>query len=379
MPANLRRVCTQQRLFLSYSSADRAAAEEIAQALAVDGHEVFFDQRALNASDNYGERIRRSIAKADWFIFLISKRSLASGSFTITELGLAQRRWPSPAGTVLPVLIDDEVPISDIPVYLRSVHILRPKGNAAAEIAAVIAASSGVKPRCWTIAAMLALLLAGALGWIWAGFGGNSIADIELQPIERVHFRPLRAPPANTAAPNAPTDWAASPVTVTMMPISYNHRTDPGRRARVLNEQVEITLGERRRNYDWAYVVEITTKACPDWLCVRANAGPETLEPGHASAPRETMFLAAGADVLTWNEFFDYVLAASGPKIKVTLRYTLDLPKGSSSQQVTRQKDCHIDAAKARAAFLGFGFKPSGPVRPPFMQSPCLSEPPAGP
>jgi hypothetical protein len=374
--ATLRRICTRQRLFVSYSSPDRGIAEEIALALTVDGHEVFFDRRSLHASDNYGERIRQSIARADRFIFLISRRSLSAGSFTITELEMAQARWPSPVGTVLPVQIDDTVAVGDIPVYLRSVHILLPKGNVAAETAATIAGSTRIRPRCWAIAGVVAVTLAGGLGLIWNGYGENSITDIALQPIERVHFRPLHAPPVNTAAANASTDWAGSPLTITLMPISYNHRTDPGRRARVLNEQVGVELGSRRLNFDWTYVVEITPKPCSDWLCVKTNIGPETLEPGHASTPRETMFLAAGAGGVSWNEFFDYVLGAPNPQIKVTLRYTLDLPKGGSSQPMVREKDCFIDVAQARAAFLRLGFKPGGPVRPPFMQSPCLPVPP---
>jgi hypothetical protein len=371
----IRRFCTRQKLFVSYASEDRPIAEEIAQALTLEGHDVFFDRRSLKASDHYGERIRKAVTSADRLIFLISRHSLSPGSFTLTEVEFAQTRWPSPAGHVVPVLIDDTVTMEQIPVYLRSVHILQAKGNIAAEVAAAVQHSAPIRPRCWAIAASGFLLLAGAMGLAWSFGGSGPAADVVLQAIEKVHFRPLHEPPRNTAAPDAPTEWAASPVTVTLMPIAYNHRTEPGRRARVLNEQLELRLGSRVLAYRWSYVVEITPRPCADWLCVKGNAGPETLEPGRASAPRETMFLPAGGETASWKDFFDYVIAAPEPQIKIVLRYRIDLPAGNSSHEVTREKECYIDVGQARAAFQQRGFSAGGDVRPPFMQSSCLPSP----
>jgi hypothetical protein len=376
---SMRSFCSRQKIFLSYASEDFPVAEEIAQTLVIEGHEVFFDRRSLKASDNYGARIRNSINAADRFIFLISRNSLSPNSYTLTELEFAQSRWPSPVGSVIPVLMDDTVAIEQVPVYLRSVHILKPKGNAATEVAAAVHGLAKIKPRCWAILAAGVVAIAGMAGWAWSGLTGSPSADIVLQRIEKVYFSPLREPPPDTAAADAPTDWASSPVTVTLMQIAYNHRTEPSRRARVLSEQIDLNLGDRTTSYRWAYVVEVTTKSCPDWLCVKTNAGPETLEPGRASTPRETMFLPTGGEPVQWKDFFDYVLAAPAARIKVVLRYTLDLPSGSNSHEVIREKDCHIDVLAARAAFLGQGFKPDDRVRPPFMQTACLTSAPAPP
>src|SRR6185436_18131638 len=111
---------------------------------------------------------------------------------------------------------------------------------------------------------------------------------------------------------------------------------------------------------------------CPDWLCVKGNVGQETLEPGRTSTPRETMFLRNSRDAITWQEFFDYVLSAQNPQIRIVLHYTLDMPSGTTSHEVTRGRECHIDVAEARTAFLDHGFEQGGPVLPPFMQSACL-------
>ena len=172
MFSSLRRICTSQRIFLSYSSRDRALAEEIAQSLLLDGHTVFFDARSLNASEDYSARIRESVQKADKFIYLISETSIAAKAFTLTELAFAQKKWPSPAGRILPVLIDDGVPMDKVPVYLRAVHILQPHGNVPTEIAAAIQASGKVRPRCFAIAALLVAAICFA--------GVHSIFDLRM-------------------------------------------------------------------------------------------------------------------------------------------------------------------------------------------------------
>jgi hypothetical protein len=52
------------------------------------------------------------------FIFLISPDSVAKSTYALTELNLAQEKWPNPLGHVLPVMVratDD----GSIPNYLK--------------------------------------------------------------------------------------------------------------------------------------------------------------------------------------------------------------------------------------------------------------------
>jgi TIR domain len=123
------------KIFLSYSSEDRTKAEEIALALQTEGHDVFFDKDDLSGGEDFNAVIRRYIANADLFVFLISPESVRQGAYTLTELRLAREKWASPKKHVLPVLLAPTA-LETIPAYLRGVTIFEPQGNAAAEIVA---------------------------------------------------------------------------------------------------------------------------------------------------------------------------------------------------------------------------------------------------
>ena len=126
------------KVFLSYASEDRPLAEEIQLALAGAGHEVFFDRESLPAGGDYHARIKASVDAADLFVFLISPDSVAAGGYALTEMGYARSHWPHPKGHVLPVL-GRATPFASIPAYLKSVTVLEPSGNTAAEVLSAVA------------------------------------------------------------------------------------------------------------------------------------------------------------------------------------------------------------------------------------------------
>jgi len=121
------------RIFISYSSPDRQIAEEIQLALLGEGHDVFYDKDSLPAGGNYHARISNAIALANAFIFLISPDSITPGSYALTELKFVRSKWPHPNGRVLPVRLLS-TPWENIPAYLKSVTVLEPSGNIAAEV-----------------------------------------------------------------------------------------------------------------------------------------------------------------------------------------------------------------------------------------------------
>lgn len=126
------------RLFLSYASEDQDLAEQIFLALTAAGHKVFFDKDSLPAGGDYHTRIRRAVDRSDGFVFLITPRSLAAGSFALSELKYARAKWVHPRGRVLPIVID-VADISLIPPYLRAVTFLQPQGDPAAEATLAVA------------------------------------------------------------------------------------------------------------------------------------------------------------------------------------------------------------------------------------------------
>jgi TIR domain len=125
------------RVFLSYATEQRLIAEEIAVKLRSGGHRIFFDKHSLHPSDSYDWMIQVEIDRCHLFVFLVSAQSVEPGTYALTEVKLAEARWPNPSGRVMPVLVS-ATNESAIPPFLRSVTILEPAGNVAADVAAEV-------------------------------------------------------------------------------------------------------------------------------------------------------------------------------------------------------------------------------------------------
>ncbi|MGH1352871.1 MAG: TIR domain-containing protein [Methyloligellaceae bacterium] len=120
-------------IFLSYASENREIAELITFAMRARGYDVFLDKDDLPAGSSYEDKIENAIKQSDLFIFLISKSSIQSGRYTLTETSIARKKWKNPQNRVLPVMIE-QVDFAKVPVYLRSVSVLQPHGDPAAEV-----------------------------------------------------------------------------------------------------------------------------------------------------------------------------------------------------------------------------------------------------
>jgi len=121
------------KIFLSYSSQNRASVEPVNFALLAQGHDVFFDRDDLPAGTAYDDRIIEAVEGADLFVFMLSPAAIRAGSYALTELNLAQKKWPHPSGRLLPVVVEP-VAFAQIPAYLKSVTFLEPTGNLAAAV-----------------------------------------------------------------------------------------------------------------------------------------------------------------------------------------------------------------------------------------------------
>lgn len=130
------------KIFLSYPSGQKDAAETICYALQAEGHEVFFDKEDLPPGESFDVRIRDALEASDLFIFVITPESVEQGRYTLSEQKIASRKWPNPTGRVLPVMLEP-TPIENIPAYLKAVTILTPEGNASAEILLEVAQLAG--------------------------------------------------------------------------------------------------------------------------------------------------------------------------------------------------------------------------------------------
>lgn len=125
------------RIFLSYASQDRAAAQSIELALREAGHDVFFDRDDLPAGEEFHNRIRSAIEKSDLMVFLLSPDAVDAGSYTLTELEIAEQIFKHASGRLLPVILR-KTPRENTPPVLRSVTYLETAGNVPAAVAAAV-------------------------------------------------------------------------------------------------------------------------------------------------------------------------------------------------------------------------------------------------
>jgi formylglycine-generating enzyme required for sulfatase activity len=161
---------TPVRIFLSYASPDRALIDPVRYALAEQRHDIFFDREDLQPGEGFDSRIRRAIERCELFVCFITPNTVDAGSYTLSELAIAQRVWPHPAGHVLPVMLAP-VAIEQIPAYLKSVTLLEPIGNVPASVADAVHQIARQRRRqrvrriaSWT----LAILVPVALTFYWA-------------------------------------------------------------------------------------------------------------------------------------------------------------------------------------------------------------------
>ena len=150
-------------IFISYSSKYRDLCERLQLSLDAEGHRCFVDRTELEPGQPFDAELREAIAKCDVFIFLVSPESVATGSYALAELNLAQQRWRHPRGRVLPVIVAP-TPMASIPQYLKAVTLLQPRGELVAETLAAVAKMGKRGPRpLW-----LALIAVGVVALIGA-------------------------------------------------------------------------------------------------------------------------------------------------------------------------------------------------------------------
>lgn len=151
------------RIFLSYSRADQELAKLIYFTLRDQGHSVFFDRADLPAGEEYHNRIREAIERAGLFIFLAGPTALDAGSYTLSELEIAEKSRRS----LLPVLIDGAA-IADLPAALKNVTVVQPDGNVVASVSGAVCRIATERRRLWLKRAGLAFC--GLVLSAWAVF-----------------------------------------------------------------------------------------------------------------------------------------------------------------------------------------------------------------
>jgi hypothetical protein len=124
-----------KRIFLSYASEDREAAQRIFKLLDAEGLEVWFDTRGLEPGDVYKETIRSQIRRSWFFVPVLSQHTLTPlhrfFRFEWTVAGECAETASRSVGYAFPLVIDDTPQTSDgIPEFLSNVHWTKaPRGD----------------------------------------------------------------------------------------------------------------------------------------------------------------------------------------------------------------------------------------------------------
>ena len=187
------------KIFVSYASERRDVAEPIALALRSAGYDVFFDRDDLPAGQSYHDQIAHAINETDVMVFLLSPESVDKGRYTLSEVGLARKKWRTPKGRVLPVMLAP-TPLEELPAYLREVSILDTQGNVVADTVSevntlvdAIQQQNAKRTLSTIVKASLGALVIGLGGWFaWpqiAKLSGNT------QPAEMTEGRQISRTP----------------------------------------------------------------------------------------------------------------------------------------------------------------------------------------
>ena len=169
------------KIFLSYASPDHDAAQSIYFALRDQGHKIFFDRTDLPAGEEFHNRIRAAIEDSDLFLFLFSPNAVDSGSYTLTELDIAEKAKIK----LLPVALG-KLDAGNLPASLKAVTVLRSDGSLPAAVAAAVhrLATDRWRKRCryWAATAAIGIAICGAVLYSMQGQSKNEITGKDGSP-----------------------------------------------------------------------------------------------------------------------------------------------------------------------------------------------------
>lgn len=170
------------RIFLSYSRADEEQAKLIFLTLKDQGHRVFYDRNDLPAGEEYHNRIRSAIERAHLFVFLAGPAALDAGSYTLTELEIAEKCRVR----LLPVLINGAT-IAELPPALKNVTVIDSRGNVPASVGAHVYRVAKERRRRWltrtTFAICIAMLVGLALVYDRYRRRETALAEVDGAPL----------------------------------------------------------------------------------------------------------------------------------------------------------------------------------------------------
>jgi TIR domain-containing protein len=117
------------KVFISHSLSDKELARDVAQGLADEGFDVWFDEWTLHPGDNFAKKIGKALESADAMVVVVSPKGINEGwQRQEIQYALATPRFE---GRLVPVIVKQS---PEIPWILEKMDVVRP-GRTGAETA----------------------------------------------------------------------------------------------------------------------------------------------------------------------------------------------------------------------------------------------------
>jgi hypothetical protein len=108
------------KVFISHAHSEKKTARKVAEFLAVQGFEVWFDEWNLEPGGNFAQTIGEGLESSDAMVILMSPESMQSWQREEIQYAISTPRFE---GRVIPVLVKQT---PNVPWILKTMNVIRP-------------------------------------------------------------------------------------------------------------------------------------------------------------------------------------------------------------------------------------------------------------
>jgi hypothetical protein len=323
--------CKNMKVFVSYAREDKDVAKQIYLALADENCEVFFDEDSI-LSGNFRNKIMSFIDKCDLFVFLVSKYSLRDERFVQAELSRIKKRFLSPNGKVIPVIVDKDVSIeslSQYDIYLTSNHVVSLPGDIVAKTVNAVNDARYMKKSCKLVFSVLVALLLSSSFLMLYHLVVPLSADMELVKPEKVEFRTLEAPPLCEKPDLDNAAWLSVDTMLTVLNMNYANRSPKNSEpVRVLNVKALLSVDDAEPiEYEWYRIMDISNNAVRKdgsaWISDVADAESFTISSGRVRDD-ELSFKPVRFQANPWKKFVSNQIYNGYPAMNIKIEAKIE-------------------------------------------------------